>query len=242
MPDHTDYITNQEKKGRLSGLFSFFKNPKDTAMDDTKQVSPAAEKANNLVQQSDFISRDLSWLKFNDRVLDQATNEERNLFDRMKFLAITSSNLDEFLSIRLGSLYNYLDFGKERVDYSGLREIPFRKMLMKELQEFVRLQSECYTNQLQPLFADHGFRIVGMEELVEEEAIEIEEYFERTVYPMLTPMLFDYTHAFPVLLAKVMILGVITQVKGSTLEEDKKMSFVQLPLNLPRYYVIERED
>lgn len=242
MPDHTDYITNQEKKGRLSGLFSFFKNPKDTAMDDTKLVSPAAEKANTLVQQSDFISRDLSWLKFNDRVLDQATNEERNLFDRMKFLAITSSNLDEFLSIRLGSLYNYLDFGKERVDYSGLREIPFRKMLMKELQEFVRLQSECYTNQLQPLFADHGFRIVGMEELVEEEATGIEEYFERTVYPMLTPMLFDYTHAFPVLLAKVMILGVITQVKGSSLEEDKKMSFVQLPLNLPRYYVIEREE
>jgi polyphosphate kinase len=107
MPDHTDYITNQEKKGRLSGLFSFFKNPKDTAMDDTKQVSPAAEKANNLVQQSDFISRDLSWLKFNDRVLDQATNEERNLFDRMKFLAITSSNLDEFLSIRLGRLFRF---------------------------------------------------------------------------------------------------------------------------------------
>ncbi len=82
-------------------------------MDDTKLVSPA-EKVNTLVQQSDFISRDLSWLKFNDRVLDQAKNEERNLFDRLKFLAITSSNLDEFFTIRVGSLYNYLDFGKER--------------------------------------------------------------------------------------------------------------------------------
>jgi polyphosphate kinase len=240
MPDRTDSITNQERKGRLSSLFSFFKNPKETAMDDTKLVSPA-EKVNTLVQQSDFISRDLSWLKFNDRVLDQVKNEERNLFDRMKFLAITSSNLDEFFTIRLGSLYNYLDYGKERVDYSGLREIPFRKMLMKELQEFVRLQNECYTDQIQPLFSKHGFRIIGMEDLAEEETGEIEEYFERTVYPMLTPMLFDYTHAFPVLLAKVLILGVITQVKGTTSEEDRKVSFVQLPLNLPRFYVVERE-
>ena len=241
MPDHTDPITNNEKRGRLSSLFSFFKNPKETTMDETKLVSPT-EKVNTLVQQSDFISRDLSWLKFNDRVLDQAKNEERNLFDRLKFLAITSSNLDEFLSIRLGSLYNYLDYGKERVDYSGLREIPFRKMLMKELHEFVRLQNECYTDQLQPLFAQHGFRVVGMEDIAGDETADIEEYFERTVYPMLTPMLFDYTHAFPVLLAKVLVLGVITQVKGTTSEEDRKLSFVQLPLNLPRFYVVERED
>ncbi len=78
---------------------------------------------------------------------------------------------------------------KNGVDYSGLREIPFRKMLMKELQEFVRRQNECYKNQLLPLFAKHGFRIVGMEDLAEEETADIEEYFERTVYPMLTPML-----------------------------------------------------
>ena len=118
-------------------------------MEESKVVS-STEKANNLVQQSDFISRDLSWLKFNDRVLDQAMDEERNLFDRLKFLAITSSNLDEFFTIRVGSLYNYLDFGKERLDYSGLREIPFRKLLMKELHDYVRRQNDCYKNQLLP--------------------------------------------------------------------------------------------
>jgi polyphosphate kinase len=77
------------------------------------------DKSNELIEQSNFISRDLSWLKFNERVLDQARDPNRNLFERMKFLAITSSNLDEFFSIRVGSLYNYLDYGKERVDYSG---------------------------------------------------------------------------------------------------------------------------
>lgn len=210
-------------------------------MEDTKLAS-SVEKANTLVQQSDFISRDLSWLKFNDRVLDQASDEERNLFDRLKFLAITSSNLDEFFSIRIGSLYNYLDFGKERLDYSGLREIPFRKLMMRELHDYIRRQDACYTNQLAPLFARHGFRIIKLEEVTKDEITDVEEYFERTVYPMLTPMLFDYTHAFPVLLAKVLILGVITQVKGTDSEEDRKLSFVQLPLNLPRFYVIEREE
>src|SRR4051794_6255520 len=113
MPDPSDSIYSNEKKGRLTNIFSFFKNPKEPVpMEDSKLIS-SAEKANTLVQQSDFISRDLSWLKFNDRVLDQATDVERNLFDRLKFLAITASNLDEFFSIRIGSLYNYLDFGKE---------------------------------------------------------------------------------------------------------------------------------
>jgi len=233
---------SSEKKGRLTNIFSFFKNPKErTPMDDSKVVS-SSEKANNLVQQSDFISRDLSWLKFNDRVLDQATNEERNLFDRLKFLAITSSNLDEFFTIRIGSLYNYLDFGKERLDYSGLREIPFRKLLMKELHDFVQRQNDCYTKQLLPLFAEHGFRIIKINEINDKERENVAEYFERTVYPMLTPMLFDYTHAFPVLLAKVLVLGMITQVKGTTSEENRKLSFVQLPLNLPRFYAIERDE
>jgi polyphosphate kinase len=241
MPGTNDPIYNSEKKGRLTSLFSFFKNPKEpVAMEESKNVS-SSEKVNTLVQQSDLISRDLSWLKFNDRVLDQAINDERNLFDRLKFLAITSSNLDEFFTIRVGSLYNYLDFGKERLDYSGLREIPFRKVLMKELHDFVRRQNDCYRDQLLPLFAEHGFRIVGLDEMNSEEKQGVEEYFERTVYPMLTPMLFDYTHAFPVLLAKVLVFAVITQVKGTTSEEDRKLSFVQIPMNLPRFYALERE-
>ena len=77
------------------------------------------------ISESRLISRDLSWLKFNDRVLDQAKHQDRSIFERLKFLTITQSNLDEFFMIRVGSLYNYIDFGKERVDYSGLREIPF---------------------------------------------------------------------------------------------------------------------
>ncbi|WP_031525753.1 polyphosphate kinase 1 [Dyadobacter crusticola] len=242
MPDSSNHTYNSEKKGKLTNLLAFFKSSKEPVPSEESKAITLSEKATTQVQQSDMISRDLSWLKFNDRVLDQALDESRNLFDRLKFLAITSSNLDEFFTIRVGSLYNYLDFGKERLDYSGLREIPFRKVMMRDIHDFVRRQNECYSNQLKPLFSKHGFRIVDLEETTQEEKNAVEEYFERTVYPMLTPMLFDYTHAFPVLLAKVLVLGVITQVKGTTSEEDRKLSFVQLPLNLPRFYVIERED
>lgn len=199
------------------------------------------EKVNELIEQSDFISRDLSWLKFNERVLDQVKDPKRTLFDRLKFLAITSSNLDEFFSIRVGSLYNYLDYGKERVDYSGLRELPFRKTLLKALQEYVKDQNSCFREQLKPLFDEHRCGLITMADLTEEEREEVSGYFDRTIYPMLTPMLYDYTHVFPVLLAKVLILGVITQISGSSNEEDKKLSFVQLPPNLPRFYVVERE-
>lgn len=241
MPAPLDPINQRDKRGKFSDLFSFFKHSKEEPVMEESKLLSSAERVNTLVQQSDMISRDLSWLKFNERVLDQAENEERNLFDRLKFLAITSSNLDEFFTIRLGSLYNYIDFGKERTDYSGLREVPFRKLLMRESQEFVRRQNECFTDKLLPHFEAHGFSIVGFDALDQAEKEGVEEYFERTVYPMLTPMLFDYTHAFPVLLAKVLVLGVVTQVKGSKSEEDRKLSFVQLPLNLPRFYSIERE-
>src|SRR5579872_2732760 len=87
--------------------------------------------------ESNYVSRDLSWLQFNYRVLDQAKHIDRSIFDRMKFLSITASNLDEFCTIRLGSLYNYLDYGKERYDYSGLREVPFREHLLAEIHKFV---------------------------------------------------------------------------------------------------------
>lgn len=229
-----------DRKGPLSNIFSFFDDKKEKA--EEGKFMRAGDKVNELIEQSDFISRDLSWLKFNERVLDQACDPMRSVFDRLKFLAITASNLDEFFSIRVGSLYNYLDYGKERVDYSGLREVPFRKTLLRSLQQFVSEQNKGYKEDLLPLLHEHRCSLAQMHDLREPEAEKVSEYFDRTIYPMLTPMLYDYTHVFPVLLAKVLILGVITQVSGTSSEEDRKLSFVQLPANLPRFYIIERED
>src|SRR5688500_20286258 len=104
----------------------------------------AVEKIAQQIEESNYISRDLSWIKFHYRWLDQARHTDRSIFDRLKFLSITASNLDEFCTIRLGSLYNYLDYGKERFDYSGLREEPFRKLLLNETQRFYKDPNDHY--------------------------------------------------------------------------------------------------
>jgi polyphosphate kinase len=192
------------------------------------------------IEESNYISRDLSWLKFNYRVLDQAKHIDRSIFDRLKFLSITASNLDEFCTIRLGSLYNYIDYGKERFDYNGLREEPFRILLMSETQKFYADQNAYYVNRLKPLFQKNGFAIVNYGELSLENTHKVNDYFNKTIYPMLTPMVFDNYHTFPVLMNNRLLFGVVTKSPNES-QNQQKVSFIQVPQNLPRFYEIIEE-
>lgn len=187
------------------------------------------------LSESNYISRDLSWLKFNYRVLDQVGYASRNVFDRLKFLAITASNLDEFCTIRLGSLYNYLDYGKQRFDYSGMREGPFRELLLTEIQTFIQAQHALYIKELKPLFAKNKFAIVHYSDLSVEDTQKVDQYFQRTIYPMLTPMGFDSYHTFPTLKNNRLLLGVVTQLRGEQ-SQQPKACFIQIPSNLARFY------
>ncbi len=206
------------------------------------------QKANSFVEKSDYVSRDLSWLNFNNRVLDQAKNKERNIFERLKFIAISVSNLDEFFMIRVGSLYNYLDYGRRRVDYSGLREIPFREKLLKESKIFFQSVNDYYTKELKPLFEQNGFSIKNVDDLSDLQQEKVKSYFEKTIYPMLTPMAYDSYHTFPVLMNNVMTFGVVTKSPGDMIAVGKKekfnrkITFVQIPPNLPKFYELQEED
>jgi polyphosphate kinase len=193
------------------------------------------------IVESIFISRDLSWLQFNYRVLNQAKHTDRSIFDRLKFLAITASNLDEFCTIRLGSLYNYLDYGKERFDYSGLREAPFRKYLLEEIHRFVDQQHEHFINSLKPLFQPSNFQIASYRSLSEEDKARVDQYFQRTIYPMLTPMLFDNYHTFPILKNNRLLFGVVTRAPQD-INHQLRVSFIQVPSNIPRFFEILRMD
>ncbi len=218
--------------------------------DEVKRLDKVINKSYDLIEKSDYISRDLSWLKFDERVLDQARDSKRSLFDRLKFLAITASNLDEFFTIRVGSLYSYIDYGKERVDYSGLREIPFKKTLMAAVKAFVKEKHRLFGEEILPLFPENGLRLVKQNDLLEDEVLEISAYFNRTIYPMLTPMVFDHTHAFPSLLAKTLIFGVVSKATAEDpigkikngKSKERKISFVQIPQNLNRFYILERDN
>ncbi len=197
-------------------------------------------KASEQVRRSNYISRDLSWMRFNYRVLGLVTNPETPLFEKLKFLAITASNLDEFFMIRVGSLYNYLDFGKERIDYSGLREIPFRKKLLDLAQKFVSDQYQAYED-MRPRFEKEGFSISKVEDLTALEKTKAEKYFINTIYPLLTPMVYDSYHGFPLMMNQLLIFGVVTR----TTEEAKhqsRITFVQVPSNLNRFLEMQRKE
>jgi polyphosphate kinase len=202
------------------------------------EATLSLDKISNQIGESNYISRDLSWLQFNYRVLDQARHTDRSIFDRLKFLSITSSNLDEFCTIRLGSLYNYIDYGKERFDYNGLREEPFRKILLAEMQRFSKDQSDYYVNKLKPLFEQNGFMIAGYEDLSVENVQRVNEYFNTIIFPMLTPMVFDNYHTFPVLMNNRLLFGVVTKNPADN-NNQLKVSFIQIPHNLPRFYEIQ---
>lgn len=193
-----------------------------------------------LISESDLISRDLSWLQFNDRVLDQSKKANRNLFDKLKFLAIAASNADEFFMIRVGSLYNYLDFGNDRVDYSGLRVVSFKEQLLAGLKLLSDDQHAHFIDALRPSFSEHDFEIRKFKDLDDGQRKAARSYFKKTIFPMLTPMVFDPYHSFPILMNNILIFGVVT--RSQAVKEKKKMSFIQLPQNLPRFYEIKEED
>jgi polyphosphate kinase len=201
----------------------------------------AQDRIAGLIDRSELVSRDLSWMQFNHRVLDQSRHTHRTIYERLKFLAITASNLDEFFMIRVGSLYNYIDYGKERVDYSGLREFPFRKKLLTEAQEFVKAQNQQFRDILSPQFEENGFQIVKIDELTARERAKADDFFDKIIFPMLTPMVYDSYHTFPVLMNKLLIFSVVTRNSGEK-KDNKKLSFIQLPQNIQRFYEVDRDD
>ncbi len=200
----------------------------------------AEKKTSRQIEESSLVSRDLSWLQFNFRVLDQARSPKRSVFDKLKFLAITASNLDEFFMIRIGSLYNYIDFNKKRVDFSGLRETPFKRLLLEETRKFVFEQVLTFETDCRPEFEENGFIISKIEDLSFGEKTQVEDYFLKTVFPMLTPMVYDNYHSFPVLMNQILIFAVVTKTSIKT-DQPEKISFVQVPKNLPRFFELERD-
>ncbi|MFC3881015.1 polyphosphate kinase 1 [Algoriphagus namhaensis] len=200
-----------------------------------------SKKYESIIQKSDLISRDLSWLQFNQRVLDQSKKDFRTIFDKLKFLAITASNLDEFFMIRVGSLYNYLDYDRERIDYSGLREEPFKERLMQDCQAFHQDQHDHFTEVILPGLQREGVTICNLTLLSASEKALVKDYFDNAIYPMLTPMVYDAYRTFPILMNKLLVFGVVTNSPGEK-KSMRRQSFVQIPANIPRFFEVERGD
>ena len=178
-----------------------------------------------------YTNRELSWLEFNERVLMEACNPDNPVFEQMKFLSIVSSNLDEFFMIRVGSLRDLVLSGAKGKDPSGMKPQEQLRALTARIRTQVKRQYKIMNEYLLPALARCGVRMARPESLTREQALYLEDYFTREVYPVLTPMAVDAGHHFPLLLSKSLNLAALLSGKNG-----KKNDFatVQVPNVLPR--------
>lgn len=187
-----------------------------------------------------YVNRELSWILFNHRVLNEARDKTTPLFERLKFLSITASNLDEFFMIRVASLKDMVNAGYEKKDIAGLTPTEQLKALHEAIHGLVNLQYSTYNRSLLPLLEQKGLHIVRHHEhLTEEEAAYVDQYFEENVYPVLTPMAVDSSRPFPLIRNKSLNIGAMVRKKDG--KGELEFATVQVPSVLSRVVSLPSE-
>src|SRR5216117_1682485 len=184
-----------------------------------------------------FINRELSWLEFNRRVLEEAQDPTQPLIERVKFLTIFSSNLDEFFEIRVAGIKQQIESETSDVGPDGLSPTETFNNIQRVVRELVAAQYSLWNEELLPLLAKNGIRIPKMTELSAKRAAWAHKYIQEEVFPLLTPLAVDASHPFPQLLNKShnLLVRAKTQRGGESL-----LAIVQVPRVLPRLTPLPR--
>ena len=177
-----------------------------------------------------FINRETSWLEFNQRVLDQAFDESNPILERLKFLCIVSSNLDEFFEVRVAGLKQQKQNGSSETGPDGLSPAESLSRISARTHRMVEDQYRCWREHIAPALEQERIRFHNYPNVPPEEQAHFEKFFKETVYPVLTPLAVDPAHPFPQLLNKS--LNVIVELEGEGLSTD--IAVVQAPRILPR--------
>ena len=177
-----------------------------------------------------FVNRETSWLEFNQRVLDQAFSEDNPILERLKFLCIVSSNLDEFFEVRVAGLKQQMQTESSETGPDGLSAKETLALISARTQRMVEDQYRCWRDHIAPALDDQRIRFHNYPDVPEDERAYFEKYFRETIYPVLTPLAVDPAHPFPQLLNKS--LNVIVELDGEGLNTD--IAVVQAPRILPR--------
>src|SRR5881398_2859741 len=199
-----------------------------------RKDSPPEER---LSAPENFINRELSWLEFNRRVLEEAQDPTQPLIERVKFLTIFSSNLDEFFEIRVAGIKQQIESETSDFGPDGLSPTDTFNNIQRVVRELVATQYALWNEELLPQLAKNGIRIPKMAELSAKRAAWAHRYFQEEVFPMLTPLAVDASHPFPQLLNKShnLLVRAKTQRGGEPLH-----AIVQVPRVLPRLIVMPR--
>ncbi|MDE7259884.1 MAG: RNA degradosome polyphosphate kinase, partial [Lachnospiraceae bacterium] len=175
-----------------------------------------------------YTNRELSWLLFDKRVLGEAKDKKNPLFERLKFLSITASNLDEFFMVRVASLKDMVNAGYKKKDIAGMTAAEQIKKVNEETHALVEQQYAIYNRALLPQLSENGLHIVRHhEDLSKEDGAYVDRYFADNIYPVLTPMAVDSSRPFPLIRNKSLNLGALMKKKNG--EGELEFATVQVP-------------
>lgn len=203
----------------------------------TKHLPPASTVATS-EQAGRYINRELSWLEFNARVLSEADNEAVPLFERLKFLAIYSSNLDEFFMVRAAGLQAQITSGVLELPPDGMTAEQQLLAISERAHELCQQQSEMWNERIHPTLRSVGLAVLHPKDLDAEALKSLEDHFEKHVYPVLTPIAIDPAHPFPHLRNKTLNVGILFDPKNPS---EPRFGLVQLPTSLPRLVPVPHE-
>ncbi len=178
-----------------------------------------------------YNNRQISWMDFNSRVMEEAFEKENPVMERVNFLSITASNLDEFIMVRVAGVLDQIEHGTKESDLSGLTPKQQYSRLSEKIHEFSEKQYSCLNHSILPVLRKHGIHIKKVKELDEKQRAFIDKYFDKVIFPVLTPMAVDTSRPFPLLLNKSLNIAI-------RLMNDEKETFfavMQVPSVLPRF-------
>ncbi|MGA2234296.1 MAG: polyphosphate kinase 1 [Terriglobales bacterium] len=162
-----------------------------------------------LSNRAPLLNREASWLKFNWRVLEEAGDLRNPLLERVKFLAISANNLDEFFEVRVGGLLQQLEDGHNSTTPDGITMVEERELINDATHKFVEEQYSCWNERLRPELTEQGIRVLGIEELDETALAFVDDYCERELDPLLTPVTVDPAHPFPRVINKALCVALL---------------------------------
>ncbi|MBC5713602.1 RNA degradosome polyphosphate kinase [Roseburia sp. BX1005] len=198
------------------------------------------EKSKIFMDPENYENRELSWIKFDGRVLDEARDKTIPLLERLKFVSITSSNLDEFFMVRVASLKDMVHAGYKKKDIAGMTATEQLNAINTATRKLVDTQYSTYNRSLLPLLKAKDIRILdAYEDLNDTQAAFVDAYFMENVYPVLTPMAVDASRPFPLIRNKTLNIAALIKRKES--EKEVEFATVQVPSVLPRLVEIPSE-
>jgi polyphosphate kinase len=205
-------------------------------------AAPALERrtTGNLVE-SPLLNRELSWIEFNSRVLDEALDPTQPLLERLKFLSIFSTNLDEFFMVRVSGLQEQNEANPHLTSPDGVSAATQLRQISERLRLLLELQMRCLLKQVLPGLEKYDVRIVPYSELTSEQREPLRNYFFERIFPILTPLSVDTSHPFPYISNISLNLGISVVPETTTNGEEPRFARVKVPPNVPRLIKVSDE-